>query len=176
MQTATQNNIATAQEPATIRTAIMGFGNPCRSDDAVGIYVIDELKKLWADRTDISLLDMGTGAFEVLFKLKGHQKIILVDAVINTGEAPGTLYKVPASEVAAAPQDDPMVFLHSIKWDQALSYAKKILREEYPEDITVFLIAIDNTKLEMELSETVKQAGDKVVQLIQQELATAPHG
>jgi hydrogenase maturation protease len=168
------SNTNTAQ--TAIQTAIMGFGNPCRSDDAIGIYVIDELKKLWRHRPDISLLDMGTGAFEVLFKLKGHQKIILVDAVINTGEAPGTLYKVPAVEVAAAPQDDPMVFLHSIKWDQALSYAKKILREEYPEDITVFLIAIDNTKLEMQLSETVKQAGDKVVQLIQQELAARTNG
>lgn len=168
--------MAAAQELIGFRTAIMGFGNPCRSDDAVGIYVIDELKKIWSNRQAISLLDMGTGAFEVLFQLKGHQKIILVDAVINTGEAPGTLYKVPAAEVAAAPQDDPMVFLHSIKWDQALSYAKKILREEYPEDITVFLIAIDNTKLEMELSETVRQAGDKVVQLIQQELAAQVHG
>lgn len=175
MQAATQNDTTTLN-PSSVRTAIMGFGNPCRSDDAVGIYVIDELKKIWGNQPNIALLDMGTGAFEVLFQLKGHQKIILVDAVINTGEAPGTLYKVPAAEVAAAPQDDPMVFLHSIKWDQALSYAKKILREEYPEDITVFLIAIDDTKLEMALSETVREAGNKVVQLIQQELGAQVHG
>jgi hydrogenase maturation protease len=150
----------------TVKTAIMGFGNPCRSDDAIGIYVIDELKKNIGEREDISILDMGTGAFEVLFKLKGHQKIILVDAVVNTGETHGTLYKLPANEVMAAPQDDPMVFLHSIKWDQALSYAKKIMQHEYPEDIKVYLIAIDNTKLEMQLSSEVKQAGDKVVELI----------
>ena len=58
---------------------------------------------------------MGTGAFEVLFKLKGHQKIILVDGVINTGEKAGTLYKVPAKEVMSAPQDDPMVFFTQYK-------------------------------------------------------------
>jgi hydrogenase maturation protease len=150
-------------------TAIMGFGNPCRSDDAVGIYVIDQLKKFIGDAPGISIFDMGTGAFEVLFKLKGHQKIIMVDAVLNTGEQPGTLYKVPAHEVMTAPQEDPMVFLHSIKWDQALSYAKKILQNEYPNDIHVYLIAIENTKLDMELSDTVRQAGDKVVQLIIQE-------
>ena len=149
-----------------ISTAIMGFGNPCRSDDAIGIYVIDELKKRIGHESHISILDMGTGAFEVLFKLKGHKRIILVDAVLNTGEKPGTLYKVPAQEVMSAPQEDPMVFLHSIKWDQALSYAKKILQEDYPEDIQVYLIAIENTKLEMEISEIVKEAGDKVVQLI----------
>ncbi len=149
----------------------MGFGNPCRSDDAIGIYVIEKLQELFSDNEHIDVFDMGTGAFEVLFKLKGHQKIILVDAVVNTNEPAGTLYKVPAEEVLSAPIDDPMVFLHSLKWDQALSYAKKILQEEYPNDIQVYLIAIDDTKLEMNLTETVKQAGDKVIELITDELS-----
>jgi len=78
----------------------MGFGNPCRSDDGIGIYVVDELKNTWPiDDENVSILDMGTGTFEVLFKLKGHNKIILVDAVINTNEPIGTIYKVPASEI-----------------------------------------------------------------------------
>lgn len=148
----------------------MGFGNPVRSDDAVGCYVIEQLQKKGIESDDITLLDMGTGAFEVLFKLQGHQRIIIVDAVINTGEAVGTLYKVPAEEINAAIIDDPMVFLHSIKWDQALSYAKKILREDYPTDISVYLIAVDNTRIEIELSDIVKQAGDKVVAYILEEL------
>ncbi|MEO6347417.1 MAG: hydrogenase maturation protease [Aquaticitalea sp.] len=153
-----------------MKTAIMGFGNPVRSDDAIGIYVIEQLQGMLSENEDISIFDMGTGAFEVLFGLKGHQRIIMVDGVINSNESVGTLFKVPAEEVLAAPEDDPMVFLHSIKWNQALSYAKKILREEYPEDIQVYLIAIENTKLEIELSETVKEAGDKVVQHILEDL------
>lgn len=148
------------------KTAIMGFGNPCRSDDAVGIYVIDLLRSRLQNEENIAVLDMGTGAFEILFQLKGHQKIILIDAVLNTGEKPGTLYKVPAHEIMSAPQDDPMVFLHSLKWDQALSYAKKILNKDYPDDITVYLIAINDTKMEMRLSDVVKEAGDKVVKII----------
>ena len=69
-----------------------------------------------------------------------------------------------------APQEDPLVFLHGMKWDQALSYAKKILQDEYPEDIQVYLIAIENTRLEVGLSEAVKEAGDKVVERILDEL------
>ena len=135
------------------------------------IDFVDELKNTWPiDDENVSILDMGTGAFEVLFKLKGHNKIILVDAVINTNEPIGTIYKVPASEITAAPKDHPMIFLHSIKWDQALSYAKKILQDEYPDDITVYLIAIDNTKLEMQINDVVKNSGDKVINLIKQDL------
>ncbi len=152
------------------QTAVLGFGNPVRSDDGIGCYVIEALKKQLNNPSEVSLMDMGTSAFEVLFQLKGHEKIILVDAVVNTGEEDGTLYKLPASEVNAAIQDDPMVFLHALKWDQALSYAKKILQEEYPEDISVYLIAVSDTRLEIGLSEAVQSAGDRVVSLIKEEL------
>ena len=153
-----------------MKTAIMGFGNPVRSDDAVGIYVIEQLREKISETEDISIFDMGTAAFEVLFGLKGHDKIILTDAVLNSNEPVGTLFKVPAEEVMKAPQDDPMVFLHGMKWDQALSYTKKILQDEYPEDIQVYLVAIENTKLEVDLSDIVKEAGDKVVQHILEDL------
>ena len=69
-----------------------------------------------------------------------------------------------------APQDDPLVFLHGMKWDQALSYAKKILQDGYPDDIQVYLIAVENTRLEVELSKEVQEAGDKVVQHILEDL------
>ncbi len=153
-----------------MKIAIMGFGNPVRSDDAIGIYVIEQLQKQIGENENISVFDMGTAAFEVLFGLKGHQKIILVDAVLNTNEPDGTLYKVPAEEVLRAPENDPMVFLHGMKWDQALSYSKKILQDEYPDDIQVYLISVTNTKLEIELSKTLQDAGDKVVNLIIEEL------
>jgi hydrogenase maturation protease len=153
------------------KTAVLGFGNPVRSDDGVGCMVIDELKKrLGEPTTGISLIDMGTSAFEVLFQLQGHDRIILVDAVLNSGEPDGTLYRLPASAVEAAIQDDPMVFLHGLKWDQALSYAKKILGNAYPEDISVYLISVSNIRLDVGMSTTVSLAGSKVTDLILEEL------
>lgn len=154
------------------KVAIMGFGNPVRSDDAVGCYVIDELTAFYMNSREVTLFDMGTSAFEVLFKLKGHNRIIIVDGTINSGEPVGTIFKLPAEEVESAPQDDPLVFLHSLKWDQALSYAKKILGDEYPKDIDVYLIAIDDTRLDVGMSEEVERAGDKVVGHIRETLAS----
>ncbi|MBS1667980.1 MAG: hydrogenase maturation protease [Bacteroidetes bacterium] len=154
-----------------IKTAILGFGNPVRSDDAIGVYVVNELQKKLSHREDISVFDMGTSAFETLFKLKGHQRIIIVDGVINSGEPDGTLFHLPASEIHAQIQNDPMLFLHGMKWDQALSYAKKMMRDEFPEDaIDVYLIAISEIKLEIQLSETVKSAGDRLIEKILKDL------
>lgn len=156
------------------KTAIMGFGNPVRSDDGIAMYVIEQLQKILPQDGSFGVFDMGTSAFEVLFKLKGYTRILVVDAVINTGEVAGTLYKVPAKEMEAQIQDDPMVFLHSLKWDQALSYARKILGADYPEDIQVYLVAVDNTRLEIGLSEPVQNAGDRLVKIILEDLGI-PH-
>ncbi len=152
------------------KTAILGFGNPVRSDDGIGCYVVDCLKRELGDAPQPAILDMGTSAFEVLFQLQGQERIILIDAVINTGEPDGTLYRLPAEAVSAAIQDDPMVFLHSLKWDQALSYAKKILGDAWPDDIAVYLIAISDTRLEVGLSDAVRAAGEKVTALVLNEL------
>jgi hydrogenase maturation protease len=152
---------------AAVKTTILGFGNPVRSDDAIGVYVISELQKRLQSRNEISVVDMGTSAFETLFQLKGHQRIIIVDGVINSGEPDGSLFRLPASEIKAQIQEDPLVFLHGMKWDQALSYAKKIMGDEFPENkIQVYLVAISEIKLNMELSDTVKAAGDKLIEII----------
>ena len=144
-------------------TAILGFGNPVRSDDGIGCYVIDALKKRPDLPPNVHLFDMGTSAFEVIFQLAGHERFLIVDAVVNSGEPVGTLFRLPAEAVEAAIQDDPLMFLHGLKWDQALSYARKILREQYPDDITVFLIAVADTHLDVGLSAAVCAAGDKVL-------------
>lgn len=154
----------------TKRIGVLGFGNPVRADDGVGIYVIDRLKEQLGEQEDIGIFDMGTSAFEVLFKLKGYDRIILVDAVINTEEAVGTIYKLPAAEIESEIQDDPLVFLHSLKWSQALSYAKKMLLDDYPEEIDVYLIAIDSTKFNVGMTEEATQGGDRVVNLLLEEL------
>ncbi len=153
------------------KTAILGFGNPVRADDGVGIYVIDQLKVSMPEIPDVSLFDMGTSAFEVLFKLKGHDRIILVDAVVNTGDPVGTIYRLPASEVEAQIEDDPLVFLHGLKWNQALSYARKMLGDEYPEEVTVYLIAIDSTRFNVGMTEEAKKGGDRVVETLLETLS-----
>jgi len=152
------------------KIAVMGFGNPVRSDDVIGLYVIEQLQKQFGEVEGITFFDMGTSAFEVLFNLKGHDKVLMVDAVLNSNEPDGTVFKVPAEEILDAPNQDPFLFLHGMKWNQALSYAKKILGDSYPSDIQAYLVAVSNTKLDEYLSDDVKAGGDKVVVKLAEEL------
>jgi Ni,Fe-hydrogenase maturation factor len=83
----------------------------------------------------------------------------LIDGVINSGHEDGSLFKLPAQEIQSSIQEDPMVFLHSLKWDQALSYAKKIMQDDFPEDeIMVYLVSITDTKLKVGMSPMIEKA------------------
>ncbi len=155
------------------KTVIMGFGNPVRSDDGVGVFAAQQLMKEMEGEEKVKVLDMGTSAFEVLFQLRGYERIILIDAVVNSGEPAGTVFRMPAEKVKASIQEDPLVFLHAMKWDQALSYARKILREDFPEDIAVYLIAVDNTAMNDHISETAHTAAQKVIGLVKKELCVS---
>lgn len=153
------------------KISILGFGNPVREDDGIGIYVVQQLMEK-VQAPNIEILDMGTSAFEVLFQLKGRDKIILVDAVINSGEEVGTLFKLPGSEIEASIQEDPLVFLHSLKWDQALNYAQKLFPDEdILSKIEVYLIAIHSTRFDTQMTPPAQKAGDKLVEIILDDLS-----
>ncbi|MEK6479967.1 hydrogenase maturation protease [Catalinimonas sp. 4WD22] len=165
-----QGNITSS---ITKKTVIMGFGNPVRRDDGVGVFAAQQLMKEMKGEDKVKVLDMGTSAFEVLFQLRGFEKIILIDAVVHSGEPAGTVFRMPAEKVKASIQEDPLVFLHAMKWDQALSYARKILRDDFPEDITVYLVAVDDTAMDDHMSEIACEAAQKVIALVKNELCVS---
>lgn len=159
---------------AAKRTAILGFGNPVREDDGVGVLVAQELADACEARTDIDVFDMGTSAFEILYKLSAYDHMILVDAVINSGEPVGTLFKLPVDEIEASIEDDPLVFLHSLKWDQAIAYARKMLGDTFPETFEVYLIAIDSTRFNTEMTDDARQGASKLIDLLKEEINNIP--
>lgn len=64
---------------------IIGFGNKYRSDDGIGIRIIEELEKLdFFKNTEI--IDGGTSGTDLIFLVKGCKKIIIIDAVDTGGD------------------------------------------------------------------------------------------
>lgn len=71
-----------------MKLGVIGLGNTLRGDDAIGIVIIEELKKYKFDN-DIELIDGGEGGFNILHHLQRFTKVLIVDAVDfggNVGE------------------------------------------------------------------------------------------
>lgn len=108
-----------------------------RADDGVGPILI---RKLWdlGLPPGVQVADGGTAGMDVAFKMRGAKRVIIVDAS-RTGAEPGTLYKVPGYELENLP---PLtgIHLHAFRWDHALAFGRWLLKDDYPRDITVYLI------------------------------------
>ncbi len=139
-------------------TAIIACGNSNRSDDGVASYVVQQLANL-PNRADVRLFDTGTNGMEVMFKARGCSTLILIDAS-DSGQAPGTLCKVPGAELERIPE--PGLNLHNFRWENALYAGQRIFGDEFPNDISVYLIEAENLGLGLELSDTVSAAADRL--------------
>jgi hydrogenase maturation protease len=135
-----------------MHTLIIGCGNLLRGDDAVGPVLIRRMWELGVPE-GVQLADGGTGGMDVAFKMRGMERVILVDAA-RTGAEPGALFRVPGAELEQLP---PLtgINMHAFRWDHALAFGRWLLKDEYPRDITVYLIEGANFDFGAPLSEPV---------------------
>jgi hydrogenase maturation protease len=147
---------------ADLKLAIIGCGNPNRSDDGVGATVINVLRQ--TDLPDyVTLYDAGTDGMGVMYAAKGSTHLIVIDARAPEGK-PGAIYEVPG-EVLAAPKEQSMN-LHDFRWDHALYAGQKIYRDEFPKFVKVFLIEAQTLELNIGLTEKVAHAATEVIQQV----------
>ena len=156
-------------------TVLIGCGNLLRGDDAAGPMTIRQLWARWGESvpTGIRVVDGGTAGMDVAFQMRGARRVLIVDACL-TGEEPGTLYRVPGAEVENVPPVDGMN-LHAFRWDHALAFARWLLKDDYPTDITVYLIEAAQTDFGAPLSPAVSDAVDALAERLDGELAAFAH-
>ena len=144
---------------------IIGCGNANRSDDAVGIVVAQFLNS-YLDKNpnnNVNIFDAGTSGMDVMFMARGCEQLIIVDAS-STGSEPGAIYEVPGEELENIPA--PSYNLHDFRWDNALYAGRKIFKENFPKKVNVYLIEAESLEFGLDLSKSVKQSADIVIDKI----------
>jgi len=153
-------------------TLIIGCGNLLRGDDGAGPVLVRHLWEAGLPK-GVHCADGGTGGMDVAFQMRGVRKVILVDAC-RSGSAPGSLFRVPGSELEQLP---PLtgINLHCFRWDHALSFAHWLLKDDYPDNITVYLIEASDTGFNDRLTPPVEAAVRRLCTLLLEELRTGAH-
>lgn len=141
---------------------IIGCGNLNRSDDAVGVIIAQRLQQYLTEHPhpNIQVYDCGTAGMEVMFQARGSKQLIIIDAS-STNSEPGAVFKVPGKELETLPE--PSYNLHDFRWDNALAAGRKIFKDDFPLDVTVYLIEAENLGFGLELSPAVKHSADFVL-------------
>ena len=155
------------------RLSIIGCGNTNRSDDGVGVYVARRLSARLAARPapGVSVFDAGTAGMDVMFAAKGSAALIIIDASVS-GSLAGDIFEVPGEELRSV--KEPGYNLHDFRWQHALHAGKKIFKDGFPDDVSVFLIEAENTGMGLDLTAKVRRAADRVVEIIADRIAARP--
>lgn len=148
---------------------VIGCGNSNRCDDGAGVFVAQTLLARLREnpRADVRVFDAGTGGMDVMFQARGARRLIVVDAA-QTGSECGAVFRIPGKELVA--EHEPAFTLHDFRWNHALAAGRKIFRDQFPDDVTVYLIEATNLGFGLDLSPPVHAAARRVAEEIAAEI------
>ena len=161
-------NATSTSKSTRKKTLIAGLGNILLGDEGVGVKVIEEIEKGFTLPDDLSLLDGGTAGYALIDYIKGYDRLIIIDAV-RGGKKPGTIYRLSADDIQQ--RTDLKLSGHQISLPDVLCLAGKL--DKLPE---ILLIGIEPKDMDydLELSSEVKDAADKVIKTLVEELEIPP--
>jgi len=146
-----------------MKTIILGIGNPFLKDDSVGIRVAEMLK----GRVDADIEVLTTTDFDVIGKLLGYDKAIIVDG-IKTGKEPGTVHVLSVDNLFVSYKFSGS---HSLDLATSIKIGYELFGDEMPKEIKIVAIEVEDVDFGYECSESVKKAIPKAVEIITKELS-----
>jgi hydrogenase maturation protease len=84
---------------SNVSVVIIGVGNPLLTDDSVGLQVVGRLAERLKDCPDITTLRWHAGGLSLMEAMSGHEKAIIIDAILTQYGNPGTIYSLTPSDL-----------------------------------------------------------------------------
>jgi hydrogenase maturation protease len=154
-----------------MKTLILGIGNPLRSDDGVGLAVVEALRKIPSIPEDVEIIDGGTSELQALLFMQEVQRVFIVDAA-DMGADPGQWRCFQVEEIAPEldmPEHCPNLHHMGLKEMISLGRVLHIL----PMDIHIYAVQPQTVKYSLNLSEVLAPAVEQVSQDIRRRLGEA---
>jgi len=150
----------------TVKTLILGVGNPILSDDGVGIHVARKLKE--RKRPGVDVEELAASGLELLDLVLGYDKVIIIDAIQTTKGIPGDIHVLDEADFEKSVHGSSP---HGINIATALALGRKIAPEKMPK--TVVFIAVeaeDLVNVKEQLTPKVQAALPKVIKKVEDEI------
>ncbi|MDR3060110.1 MAG: HyaD/HybD family hydrogenase maturation endopeptidase [Prevotella sp.] len=142
-----------------MKTLILGVGNLLLKDEGVGIHVIQALEKEELP-SGIHLMDGGTGGFHLISWLEEYDRIIMIDATLDSNP-PGTVRLIKPRYSSDFP---PLMSAHEIGLKDMIEAMQ--LTGKMPEVHLIVISVVDINEVGMELSAEVEDAIPEVISIV----------
>ena len=156
---------------------VVGLGNPILGDDGVGWRVVDELDEL--EHSGASLQQACVGGVSLMELLVGYRRAIIVDAILDPEDEPGSVWRRPLSDVETRVASH-LDSTHDAPLPAAIE-AGRAMGADLPSDIEVVGVVIERgdvfgEELSDVVAAAVPVAANEVVGALQGMRSSSPQG
>lgn len=153
-----------------MRTLVLGIGNPILGDDGIGFHIAQELAKEIKDE-NIDVKDTSIDGLNLLELIVGYDKLIVIDAIMTEDEKVGEIYRLKPENTGEPARLT--ISPHHLNLATTIEIGKKLFAEQIPEEIIVFAVGTQEvTKVTEEMTQKVKEAIPRVVNLVLEEISS----
>ena len=141
---------------------LLGLGNDILTDDAIGLYVVRELRPKLAAHPSIDIRETTEMGLALLDFITGYRTVVIVDS-IQTGKAlPGFLHELDASALNQLTGRTP----HFVGVSETLALGRQ-LGLAMPEQVKIFAIEVEDPfTLSTDMTPTLQSALPGIVERI----------
>lgn len=143
-----------------METLILGVGNLLLKDEGVGIHVIQALEKETLP-PHVHLMDGGTGGFHLISWLERYDRIIMIDATLDSNP-PGTIRVIRPQYASDFP---PLMSAHEIGLKDMIE-VMQLSSGKLPDIQLIVISAVDISAVGMTLSPQVEAAIPEVIRIV----------
>ena len=133
-----------------MKTLVLGLGNPILTDDGVGVWVAEAVRKALPPDSPVEICEISVGGLRLMERMLGYERVILVDAFQpGHGEA-GSFRRLTYQELQAGSPTQHTACAHDTSVVTALEAADR-MGLPVPREIVIFAIAVEDV---MDFGET----------------------
>jgi hydrogenase maturation protease len=136
-QPSTTARVAGNTDSDSVRTLVIGLGNPLVTDDSVGLRVVAELRRQTLPYPGVELGEDYWGGLRLMERMIGFDFAIVVDAICS-GAEPGSLHHLRPDMLATQKSAS----AHDVNLPTALAFGRRA-GAKLPADNDVRLIGIE---------------------------------
>lgn len=144
------------------RTLVLGIGSPIMCDDAIGLRVLNELSA--KGLAGVDLVEACTSGLDLIEIMIGYDRVILIDAIINSGHPPGTILQLRPEDFSNTVHG---TNVHEANIATTIELGKALAPDEFPQDILFVAVeANDVFTVTDHMTPALEAALPKVVQTV----------
>ena len=147
-----------------MKTLVLGLGNPIMGDDAVGLRVVQEVRRRLGDSSAIQVEECYAAGVGLLDRMVGYDALVVVDAV-RSGQPRGTLLTPRPEQLPSQPDG---IDFHGMGLLGVLTLGER-LGLPMPRRVAIVGVAVEGEfevreGLSPEVERAVPQAAERVLE------------